>query len=235
MQRYDLSRGTVVLEVRALLRRERADGRVVGRGHFCSCTASARGTPYCGSITLRPVLVPTMLQQILDVRPMRFPPVILDDIPEPLDAGLDATCAVCLEDCAAGAGSGAGMLPCRHIFHTVCIDKWLADHNECPTCKHVVRAELPADVRRDPFGLSARSAPHSTFAARLIIEDHVGQTLFDNDTRIETIGTVGFATAERGPRNLSPRAAALADLHLSLRNLVCLPSRYAPLWSCRPV
>ena len=38
----------------ALLRRERTDGRVVGRGHFCSWTASARGTPYCGSITLRP-------------------------------------------------------------------------------------------------------------------------------------------------------------------------------------
>jgi hypothetical protein len=26
-------------------------------------------------------------------------------------------------------------LPCRHIYHRVCIDMWLEAHTTCPLCK----------------------------------------------------------------------------------------------------
>ncbi|GMH24502.1 hypothetical protein Nepgr_026345 [Nepenthes gracilis] len=49
--------------------------------------------------------------------------------------GLDAECAICLSEFA--AGERVRLLPkCNHGFHLRCIDRWLNSHSSCPTCRH---------------------------------------------------------------------------------------------------
>ncbi|KAL1549897.1 E3 ubiquitin-protein ligase-like protein [Salvia divinorum] len=48
----------------------------------------------------------------------------------PLD---DAECCICL--CAYDDGAELRELPCRHHFHSACIDKWLHINAICPLCK----------------------------------------------------------------------------------------------------
>ncbi|CBY33486.1 unnamed protein product [Oikopleura dioica] len=42
-------------------------------------------------------------------------------------------CPVCMDDLA--QEDQVRRLPCLHILHSDCIDPWLKDNNECPTCK----------------------------------------------------------------------------------------------------
>lgn len=46
-------------------------------------------------------------------------------------------CSVCL--CDAEDGDAMRTLPCMHVYHADCIDKWLGEHSTCPICKHDVR------------------------------------------------------------------------------------------------
>ncbi|KAL6005502.1 hypothetical protein ACLOJK_006069 [Asimina triloba] len=65
--------------------------------------------------------------------------------------GLDSKCAICLCDFATGAR--VRVLPrCNHGFHVRCIDKWLASHSSCPTCRQClldVRHKIASCGRRD--------------------------------------------------------------------------------------
>ncbi|KAL3536864.1 hypothetical protein ACH5RR_000230 [Cinchona calisaya] len=45
----------------------------------------------------------------------------------------DAECCICL--CAYDDGTELRELPCRHHFHSACIDKWLYINATCPLCK----------------------------------------------------------------------------------------------------
>lgn len=42
-------------------------------------------------------------------------------------------CAVCIENYK--PKDVVRILPCKHIFHRVCIDPWLLEHRTCPMCK----------------------------------------------------------------------------------------------------
>ncbi|XP_010635442.1 E3 ubiquitin-protein ligase RNF149 [Fukomys damarensis] len=42
-------------------------------------------------------------------------------------------CAVCIENFK--VSDLVRILPCKHIFHSTCIDPWLLDHQTCPMCK----------------------------------------------------------------------------------------------------
>lgn len=57
------------------------------------------------------------------------------------DGGQAAECCICLgvfED-----GDKVKVLPpCKHCYHPMCVDKWLANHSSCPLCR--------ASLRRQP-------------------------------------------------------------------------------------
>ncbi|KAK9690880.1 hypothetical protein RND81_09G160600 [Saponaria officinalis] len=46
-------------------------------------------------------------------------------------------CAICLVEFSDGDLTRA--LPqCGHLFHVVCVDKWLKSHSSCPSCRQLV-------------------------------------------------------------------------------------------------
>merc|ERR1712142_1330810 len=48
-------------------------------------------------------------------------------------AQMDKSCSVCLEDFERGISIRT--LPCRHFFHSQCIERWLKNHTKCPMCR----------------------------------------------------------------------------------------------------
>ncbi|KAL9234443.1 hypothetical protein vseg_009315 [Gypsophila vaccaria] len=61
-------------------------------------------------------------------------------IEKPLPAA-DAACSICIEDYE--DESEIRELPCRHLFHCACVDKWLRTKPTCPLCKNNI---LETDV-----------------------------------------------------------------------------------------
>jgi hypothetical protein len=45
----------------------------------------------------------------------------------------ECTCSVCLDHYV--NGDTVKTLPCKHIYHGYCIDRWLQAHNTCPECR----------------------------------------------------------------------------------------------------
>ncbi|XP_014647071.1 PREDICTED: E3 ubiquitin-protein ligase RNF149, partial [Ceratotherium simum simum] len=88
------------------------------------------------------------------------------------EKGIDVdaeNCAVCIENFK--VKDIIRILPCKHIFHRICIDPWLLDHRTCPMCKlDVIKAlgywgELE-DEQETP---APESTPGSVLAANLSI------------------------------------------------------------------
>ncbi|XP_061366335.1 E3 ubiquitin-protein ligase MPSR1-like [Gastrolobium bilobum] len=55
--------------------------------------------------------------------------------------GEDLECVVCLDNFE--VGGVAKEMPCKHRFHTNCIEKWLGIHGSCPVCRY----EMPVDEK----------------------------------------------------------------------------------------
>jgi hypothetical protein len=70
----------------------------------------------------------------------------------PLEAveGNGKTCPICLETM---RGRGCSRLPCEHVYHTECVQKWWERHASCPYCRMSVRtdAEEWDDVPAAPY------------------------------------------------------------------------------------
>lgn len=116
------------------------------------------------------------------------------------EKGIDVdaeNCAVCIENFK--VKDVVRTLPCKHIFHRLCIDPWLVDHRTCPMCKlDVIKAlgywgELEA-AQEMP---ATESAPGSVVAAPVSI------ALQDEDrgagTRPGASSTSEPAPQPRGP------------------------------------
>jgi len=70
----------------------------------------------------------------------------------------DANCCICLSDYAPGAE--LRVLPCRHHFHTTCVDQWLQTSAVCPLCK------TPPFEAREEGAQGAQAAPTTRADAR---------------------------------------------------------------------
>ncbi|PWA65273.1 putative E3 ubiquitin-protein ligase RHA4A [Artemisia annua] len=47
----------------------------------------------------------------------------------------DHDCVICLEEFQEKETIGV-LEPCKHLFHTYCITRWLFKKPSCPTCRH---------------------------------------------------------------------------------------------------
>jgi len=48
-----------------------------------------------------------------------------------------AECSICLERCG-GTGDGLTQLHCKHVFHSVRLERWLRSRGDCPYCRATV-------------------------------------------------------------------------------------------------
>lgn len=88
----------------------------------------------------RPQLVNT---KGLDFKVIKtFPVFAYSDVKKPLNIGKwFLECAVCLNEFE--DGETLRLLPiCCHVFHTECIDAWLACRTTCPVCRAALETEL---------------------------------------------------------------------------------------------
>lgn len=61
-----------------------------------------------------------------------------------VEAGGGEECAICKEEME--RGRDVCELPCKHLFHWMCILRWFKKTNTCPCCRH----HLPTDdLRRE--------------------------------------------------------------------------------------
>jgi hypothetical protein len=67
-------------------------------------------------------------------------------------------CAICLEDLK--QGDKVRNLPCKHLFHTECVDGWfLKVHRSCPTCRQDV---VPKKAIQKSKDITIESSPQAT-------------------------------------------------------------------------
>ncbi|KAJ4915722.1 RING/U-box superfamily protein [Raphanus sativus] len=53
--------------------------------------------------------------------------------------GGGGSCPVCLEEWS--EGDVAAEMPCKHVFHSKCVEEWLGRHATCPLCRY----EMPVE------------------------------------------------------------------------------------------
>lgn len=84
----------------------------------------------------------------------------------------DVECQICLIDFS--DGEEIRCLPCRHQFHTTCVDPWFRGHTSCPACRHDL-STLTAPVERSSI-MHGFDRPLPGFIRRLMhsgVQDNI--------------------------------------------------------------
>ncbi|XP_077241421.1 receptor homology region, transmembrane domain- and RING domain-containing protein 2-like [Tasmannia lanceolata] len=79
------------------------------------------------------------------------------------DNSTSRTCSICLEDY--NVGEKLRVLPCRHKFHSICVDAWLTTWRTfCPVCKRDARTStgIPPASESTPLLSSGPASPSSS-------------------------------------------------------------------------
>lgn len=134
-QRADVSRRVMGAVVEALPRLDAAISAVSGPS---AADGRARVPPALGRLgpegrEVRPTC--------LEAATASFP-----EVPSPSGGGAPSDCVICLSE--AREGEGLCRLPCDHVFHRLCIAKWLRIQPSCPTCRQNVPAPRRSRVLR---------------------------------------------------------------------------------------
>jgi hypothetical protein len=69
------------------------------------------------------------------------------------------SCAVCLAEF--DNGDVMRRLPCKHLFHMNCIDKWLQKNKRCPLCMHAIDEAKPAIEELAALRRRTRACTHA--------------------------------------------------------------------------
>jgi len=67
---------------------------------------------------------------------LQFRPQMYDYHVANHELDMDVDCVICMSEIPAGISSTDRMTaPCGHVFHTACLERWLAIKLECPSCR----------------------------------------------------------------------------------------------------
>ncbi|XP_040849752.1 E3 ubiquitin-protein ligase RNF149 isoform X2 [Ochotona curzoniae] len=114
------------------------------------------------------------------------------------EKGIDVdpeNCAVCIENFK--VKDIIRILPCKHIFHRICIDPWLLDHRTCPMCKLDVIKAL--GYWGEPEAVQELPAPEATPGSISPVTLHV--SLQDEDDRSHPGSLLSASTSEAVPQD----------------------------------
>ncbi|KAK4718953.1 hypothetical protein R3W88_017291 [Solanum pinnatisectum] len=123
-----------------------------------------------------------------------MPSLIFTSVVE--DNSTSVTCAICLEDYT--VGDKLRILPCRHKFHTMCVDAWLTSWRTfCPVCKRDARTstgEPPASESTPLLSSSLRSVSsmsslRSSLASSAVIHIGTGESRSPSVSRPQSISS----------------------------------------------
>ncbi|KAJ8287034.1 hypothetical protein GJAV_G00046260 [Gymnothorax javanicus] len=101
---------------------------------------------------------PPATEEVIESLPQT---TVLEDL-----CGQDQCCAICC--CEYVKDEITTELPCRHIFHKICVTLWLPPSGTCPVCRHVLTPVLP-DAHIPTSFVSDHDTPpsnHSTAGTR---------------------------------------------------------------------
>ncbi|XP_071710556.1 receptor homology region, transmembrane domain- and RING domain-containing protein 2-like [Rutidosis leptorrhynchoides] len=130
-----------------------------------------------------------------------------------------ATCAICLEDY--NVGDKLRILPCRHKFHTICVDAWLtAWRTFCPVCKRdakTTNGEPPASERTPLLSSNPGSMASSTMLSSVYSSSYasssraiqIGQTSRTNSNVHYISSTPYNLQSHQSPYNITPSRSTL--------------------------
>ena len=98
------------------------------------------------------------------------------------------SCSICLRD----ISNNSKRLDCNHLYHKLCIDRWLLRKDTCPICRSVVRATLPNlhyPTRHPPPppGESTYPFSHRNNHVNMFLPGQVNMNLLDIDDELESI------------------------------------------------
>jgi hypothetical protein len=88
--------------------------------------------------------------------------------------GKQMRCPICLDDFI--EGDSLKTMPCMHIYHSKCIDRWLATDNSCPICKTPIGQEGRASVA---------AAPRQSLQVQQLSQRFTSTVLEDDDSRLD--------------------------------------------------
>jgi len=117
----------------------------------------------------------------------------------------DALCAICLSPYE--KNDKLRFLPCRHHFHSECIDQWLLKNKSCPFCKRLI--DQP-DSPSAPEHPSALAGEHSSLAS-LTSDEYITASQHDPSIHIHELGLSELDIHEHTPinqRRTEPQASS---------------------------